>query len=49
MGSMPVGLYEHLMTDELGQRLATTDDDLVQLGDLNPAEAHETLTRHLPD
>src|SRR4051794_16734792 len=41
------GLYEHLVTERLNQGLAGTTPDLIQLGGLDPADAHETLTRHI--
>ncbi|WNV74129.1 DUF3427 domain-containing protein [Geodermatophilus sp. DSM 44513] len=47
MGDVPTGLYEHLVTDRLSKDLATTPIDLVQLGTLDPADAHEALTRHI--
>jgi superfamily II DNA or RNA helicase/HKD family nuclease len=47
MGDVPTGLYEHLVTDRLSADLAETAPDLVQLGTLDPADAHETLTRHI--
>src|SRR3954447_578077 len=44
MGDVPPGLYEHLVTDRLAADLAATTPDLIQLGTLDPAGAHETLT-----
>lgn len=41
------GLYEHLLTDRLSKDLAGTTPDLVQLGGLDPADAHEILARHI--
>ncbi|MBB3086654.1 DUF3427 domain-containing protein [Geodermatophilus sabuli] len=49
MGDAPTGLYEHLVTDRLNKDLAATAPDLVQLGTLDPADAHETLTRHIAE
>ncbi|SNS79227.1 Superfamily II DNA or RNA helicase [Geodermatophilus pulveris] len=49
MGDVPTGLYEHLVTDRLSKGLAATPADLVQFGGLDPADAHETLTRHVAD
>src|SRR4051794_11437784 len=49
MGDVPPGLYEHLVTDRLAADLAATTPDLIQLGTLDPADAHETLTRHIPE
>jgi superfamily II DNA or RNA helicase len=40
------GLYEQLVTDRLSKDLATVPD-MVQLGTLDPADAHEVLTRHI--
>jgi superfamily II DNA or RNA helicase len=47
MADVRTGLYEHLVTDGLSKDLAATVPDLVQLGTLDPADAHETLTRHI--
>jgi superfamily II DNA or RNA helicase len=49
MGDVPPGLYEHLVTDRLAADLAATTPDLIQLGALDPADAHETLTRHIAE
>ncbi|SDX57797.1 Helicase conserved C-terminal domain-containing protein [Geodermatophilus africanus] len=49
MGDVPTGLYEHLVTDRLSKELVATPADLVQLGALDPADAHEALTRHIAD
>jgi superfamily II DNA or RNA helicase len=49
MGDVPAGLYEHLITDRLSNDLRATPADLVQLGSLDAADAHETLTRHITD
>lgn len=42
------GLYEHLVTARLSQDLAAVPE-LVQLGTLDPTDAHEALTRHIAD
>src|SRR4051812_35168974 len=47
MGDVRAGIYEHLVTTELADQLSTTDASLVQLATLDPAEAHEALTRHV--
>ncbi|MFW3171378.1 DUF3427 domain-containing protein [Geodermatophilus sp. CPCC 206100] len=47
MGDAPTGLYEHLITDRLSKDLASAAPDLVQQGTLDPADAHESLTRHI--
>jgi superfamily II DNA or RNA helicase/HKD family nuclease len=41
------GLYEHIVTEGLSRSLATTPADLLQLGALDAADAHEALTRHI--
>ncbi|MGY1884140.1 hypothetical protein ACI799_02390 [Blastococcus sp. SYSU DS0753] len=47
MGDLRSGLYEHVVTEGLRGDLATTPGDLLQLGALDPADAHEALTRHI--
>lgn len=47
MGDVTVGLYEHLVTNRLDSDLATLPPHLTQLGALDPADAHETLVRHI--
>ncbi|MBY3555760.1 DUF3427 domain-containing protein, partial [Modestobacter lapidis] len=47
MGDVRTGIYEHLVTTEFADQLATTDASLVQLAVLDPGEAHEALTRHV--
>ncbi|MGK5112018.1 DUF3427 domain-containing protein [Geodermatophilus sp. CPCC 205506] len=49
MGDAPIGLYEHLVTERLTGELAATEPDLIQLGSLDPADAHEALTRHITE
>jgi superfamily II DNA or RNA helicase/HKD family nuclease len=49
MGDVPTGLYEHLITERLSADLTATPTDLVQLGPLDPADAHEPLTRHIAE
>jgi superfamily II DNA or RNA helicase/HKD family nuclease len=41
------GVYEHLITQELADRLRLVDDDLVQRDKLDPADADELLARHI--
>jgi hypothetical protein len=41
------GVYEHLITRELADRLRLVDDDLVQRDRLDPADADELLARHI--
>ena len=48
MADLRTGLYEHLITDRLSKDLATVPD-LVQLGTLDPTDAHEALTRHIAE
>jgi hypothetical protein len=47
MRDVRAGVYEHLVTTALADRLAARDGSLVQLAGLDPADAHETLTRHV--
>src|SRR4051812_35860349 len=47
MAEVPAGIYEHLVTEDLRTRLHGVDADLIQIGPLDPADAHETLTRHI--
>jgi hypothetical protein len=44
---MRTGLYEHLVTERMSEELAATVPDVVQLGTLEPADAHEALARHI--
>lgn len=48
MADLRTGLYEHLVTDRLSKDLASVPD-LVQLGALDPTDAHEALTRHIAE
>jgi superfamily II DNA or RNA helicase/HKD family nuclease len=41
------GVYEHLVTEGLGRRLALVDDELIQRIALDPADSHEILSRHI--
>jgi superfamily II DNA or RNA helicase/HKD family nuclease len=47
MGDVPTGLYEHLVTGRLSDQLSILPTKLVQLGVLDPTDAHEVLTRHI--
>jgi superfamily II DNA or RNA helicase/HKD family nuclease len=47
MSDLAPGLYEHPVTRELERRLGLLDGDLVDLRQIEPADAHEVLTRHL--
>ncbi|TQN42115.1 superfamily II DNA or RNA helicase [Blastococcus colisei] len=47
MGDVPAGLYEHLITDRFSRDLTSTAHDLIQIGALDPADAHEALARHI--
>ncbi|MGC5286936.1 DUF3427 domain-containing protein [Micromonospora sp. DT231] len=47
MTDLERGVYEHLITRELSDRLRHVDPALVQHHKLDPADAHHTLARHL--
>ena len=49
MGDLTPGVYEHLLTEGMSGRLAGADDALISLGELDPVDAHETLTRHITE
>lgn len=49
MEDVPAGLYENLVTTFLDRRLAAVAPDLLQLENLDPADAHEALTRHIAE
>ncbi len=49
VGDLTPGVYEHLLTEVLHGRLAGRDSELVSLGELDPIDAHETLTRHIAE
>lgn len=44
---MKPGIYEQLITEELGRLLRGLDADLVSRQPLDPADSHEVLARHL--
>ncbi|KXK62205.1 restriction endonuclease subunit R [Micromonospora rosaria] len=41
------GIYEHMITQQLADRLQHVDPARVQLNQLDPADAHEILAQHL--
>jgi superfamily II DNA or RNA helicase/HKD family nuclease len=47
VADLPLGVYEHVVTVGLEERLARVDADLVQRARLDPADAHEVLARHI--
>ncbi|MFD0733876.1 DUF3427 domain-containing protein [Planotetraspora mira] len=48
MSDLQPGVYEHLVTRELGALIrALPDDGLIDRRSLDPADAHEALARHL--
>ncbi|HEX6869560.1 MAG TPA: DUF3427 domain-containing protein [Micromonosporaceae bacterium] len=47
MTDLHPGIYEHLITTELEQRLTMIDPDLVQRLGLDPADAPDLLARHV--
>src|SRR5688572_30697064 len=47
MPDLARGVYEHLVTRWLDDRLRSLDSDLVSRGPLDPADAHEVLARHV--
>ncbi|MEU7608850.1 DUF3427 domain-containing protein [Micromonospora sp. NPDC049204] len=47
MTDLERGVYEHLITRELADRLQHVDPALVQHHKLDPADAHHTLARHI--
>nr|MDT0656846.1 DUF3427 domain-containing protein [Micromonospora sp. DSM 115978] len=47
MAELARGVYEHLITQGLADRLRLVDDDLVQRHILDPADADELLARHI--
>ncbi|MET8040165.1 DUF3427 domain-containing protein [Micromonospora sp. NPDC005215] len=47
MAALWPGIFEHLITKELADRLHQLDRSLVQHGALDPADAHHTLARHI--
>src|SRR5690242_2286812 len=49
MERLLAGVYEHLVTTTLERRLTELTPDLVQLSSLEPADAHEALTRHIAE
>ncbi|MBO4208346.1 DUF3427 domain-containing protein [Micromonospora echinofusca] len=49
MTDLPRGSYEHLITQGLAERLRHVDPELIDRVDLEPADAHEPLARHIAD
>ncbi|MFG3685432.1 DUF3427 domain-containing protein [Micromonospora sp. NPDC047740] len=47
MTDLERGIYEHLITQELAQRLQQIDTALVRHNELDPADAHDVLARHI--
>ncbi|WP_327587896.1 DUF3427 domain-containing protein [Nonomuraea sp. NBC_00507] len=48
MSNLEPGIYEHLITREMGALLRTVSDhELIDRRSLNAADSHETLARHL--
>ena len=47
MTDLERGVYEHLITRELADRLQHVDPALIQHHKLDPADAHNTLARHI--
>ncbi|MGI5213179.1 DUF3427 domain-containing protein [Plantactinospora sp. CA-290183] len=47
MTELARGIYEHLITNELAGKLHHHSPDLVQRGNLDPADADNVLTRHI--
>lgn len=49
MTDLPEGAYEHLITRGMQRRLGDFDNDLVLRADLDPADSHEVIGRHLTE
>jgi hypothetical protein len=47
VSELAYGAYDHLVTRGLQQRLAGLDSDLVDRDELDPADSHEVLSRHI--
>ncbi|MCM0673245.1 DUF3427 domain-containing protein [Micromonospora phytophila] len=47
MTDLERGIYEHLITQQLAERLQHVDPALIQHEKLNPADAHDVLARHI--
>ncbi len=47
MSELAYGAYEHLVTEGLDQRLKEVEPARLARGRLDPADAHETLSRHI--
>jgi superfamily II DNA or RNA helicase len=49
MAELPKGIYELLVSQGLSRRLAEIDPELIHRSQLDPADAHEVLGRHIAD
>lgn len=47
MTALPLGVYEDLITNALDLRIRAVAPDLVQRSSLDPADAHDVLSRHI--
>ncbi|MGN9779311.1 DUF3427 domain-containing protein [Micromonospora sp. H33] len=47
MTDLERGIYEHLITRDVAERLQHVDPALIQREKLDPADAHETIARHI--
>ncbi|WP_165944244.1 hypothetical protein [Micromonospora sp. KC213] len=47
MTELDRGLYEHLITHQLAERLQHLDPALVQHEKLDPSDSHDILARHI--
>jgi superfamily II DNA or RNA helicase/HKD family nuclease len=47
MTALPLGVYEDLVTNALELRIKAVAPDLVQRSSLEPADAHDVLSRHI--
>jgi len=47
MNALPLGVYEDLITNALDRRIKAVAPDLVQRSSLDPADAHDVLSRHI--
>ncbi|MDG4791602.1 DUF3427 domain-containing protein [Micromonospora sp. WMMD1102] len=47
MTELARGIYEHLITNRLASKLRAFDPELVERADLDPADAHVVLARHI--
>ena len=47
MTDLSSGAYEHVITRGIERQLAAFDKDLVDRAQLDPADSHEVLSRHI--